>query len=68
MHQGLGTAHCLLRFPLANMCHPVVAFVPEGEQIWQDPAQARRIELAALDQLPHKAGVDPVMPPASGGF
>jgi hypothetical protein len=58
MHQGLGTAHCLLRFPLADMCHPVVAFVPEGEQIWQDPAPARRIELATLEQLLHKAGVE----------
>jgi len=46
LYQSLRTAHRLLRFPLADMRHPVGAFMPESKQSWQDPAQALSGELA----------------------
>src|SRR5215471_11690468 len=66
LHEGLCTAHRLLRFPLADRRHPIVACMPEGKQVGQAPAQTRGIDLPALDQLPDKAGLDPVVPPAAG--
>jgi hypothetical protein len=38
LHQSLRTAHRLLRFPLADMCGTIIAFMAEGQQIWHDPA------------------------------
>jgi len=38
LHQGLRTAHRLLRFPLADTCGAIVAFMAEGQHIRQDPA------------------------------
>ena len=56
----------MLRFPLADTCGAIVAFMAQGQQVRQDPAEIRRIELAALDQLPDETGVNPVVSPASG--
>jgi hypothetical protein len=61
LHQGLRTTNRLLRFPLADMYHPIVAFMSEDEQVGQDAAQARRIEFPALDELPDKTGMDPIV-------
>ena len=66
LHEGLRTAHHLLRFPLADKRHPIVAFMPEDEQVGQAAVQARGIDLTALDQLPDKTGMDLVVPPAAG--
>jgi hypothetical protein len=65
LYEGLRTADRLLRFPLTDMCNPIVTFMPENEQVGQDAAQACQVELAALKQLPDKTGMDPVVPPAS---
>jgi hypothetical protein len=38
LHQGLRTAHRVLRFPLADMCGAIIAFMAQGQQVRQDPA------------------------------
>jgi hypothetical protein len=63
LHKGLRLAHRLLGFAMADAALPVIGLVPEGQQIRERPAEGRGVRLLALDQVAHKEGVDPIVPP-----
>jgi len=66
LHKGLDVTHSLLGRALTDTDSMVIGFMPESQEVRQGPTQMGGVAFPSLDELPDKAGLGPIMSPATG--